>query len=177
MGLICADLMVRASDQAFNGKNYLLHPRFLLEELKAATGSSFSVVNKPGKNVRLVHDGELYESQVSTMKCSTLHECHNVLNMRTWWKISVTNHAPSIPPLDSTLVCKNCGKNGHLLIHCAEKVGYIRLIFSLSHVAARTVNNITVPRHFPEAEPAYLLLPLPTVLPADDLVDALFNLP
>lgn len=183
-GLICADLMVRASVPPLHncytsGQQFTLHPRYLLEELMASTGNHFVLAAKSGARVQLVHDGQLHESQVSTMKCSTGHNCLNVINMRTWWKTpTISNETLINPPVvNAALVCTNCGEKGHLVIHCAERVGYIRLIFTLSHIDANTVRNITAPRHFPETEPALLMLPVPPVLPADDLVEALFDLP
>jgi len=156
---------------------FSLHPRYLLQEIMELTGNTFSMVHHntisyTNSSARLVHNGVLLESKVSTVKCASHRpgKCMNVVNMRTWWRIPSTNP----PVLSPAIICTNCGMYGHSVVHCAEKVGYIRLSFLFNHI--NRPRNILVPRHLPEAEPAALLLPISPILPSDELVDSLFKL-
>jgi len=177
-GVLCADLLVRVTNgKSLNANYFSLHPQYLLEEIKQLTGSNFELAENPGRTVRFLHDGiEVYESKGTALKCSMHSNCANAINMRTWWNITNSNRPPATM-LPSDVDCTNCGSKGHLAVYCVERMGYVRLIFTMNHVDARAAKNMTAPRHFPEAEPALLLLPMPLVLPEDDLVDTLFNLP
>lgn len=183
--MISGDLIVRCSIRSYNSPYYTVHPRNLLQDIMDITGNTFALVRRNaayiGTDARIVHDGSSLDSKVSTVKCAThgTGKCVNVVNMRTWWRIPTTKVYATVVrnPVTSHIKCTNCGAMGHLVHHCEEKVGYVRVSFVFSHIDTPRSVNMATPRFLPEAEPSLLLLPLPAVLLSDELVDSFFNFP